>query len=553
MKIQNLAYDVCRCYVNDNSGTLGPELVKLLSGWIRSRRHDLLSDMKSLLFTHSHNREMWRVLRQIEAFFKKNDSFSDRDRCLQAAKDSFKEAELQCKQTNDRLEAFYFDPSSQSEFEDQVSRMQDWILALLGPVTAFIESFPSMIRVTSGASATRSRRKSMPYLKVGKKISSTAACTPYLNALSHFFGYGRPRFDVRVSNRVEFVPKNWKTFRTIACEPVGNLPCQLAFDRYAKLRLRSRGIDLSSQFLNQYLAKEASMRNHLATIDLRAASDTVAYNVVWLAFPADWAKLLTDFRSSHYRLDGDMHRYHKFSSMGNGSTFAIETILFAAACHAVGSKAFSVYGDDIIIETELYDPLSRLLAFLGFDINESKSFTSGPFRESCGQDWFDGVDITPFYLRSENASKSDVCHIVNGLAAICHLEGDLNRFLFKLVKEHQIPLVPFNDDTRSGVFIDAHTAYMAKKIKSRYHQLFVKALSLKTKVRRVADSRTLFLWHLACNKRSRVVEAFESSRVPSDAYKYTHRWVRWLPPTQAVPIHLYWWSESLTAYLAVND
>jgi hypothetical protein len=97
------------------------------------------------------------------------------------------------------------------------------------------------------------------------------------------------------------VPKNWKTFRTIACEPDGALPFQLAFDTFAKRRLRARGINLSDQSRNQLLAKEGSINGSLATIDLSSASDTVAFNTVALLFPTEWFDVLNAFRSTHWR------------------------------------------------------------------------------------------------------------------------------------------------------------------------------------------------------------------------------------------------------------
>jgi hypothetical protein len=59
--------------------------------------------------------------------------------------------------------------------------------------------------------------------------------------------------------------------------------------------------------------------------------------------------------------------------MGNGYTFTIETLVFAAICKSIGSRQFSVYGDDIIIETELYEPLVEMLSYLGFEVNKEKS------------------------------------------------------------------------------------------------------------------------------------------------------------------------------------
>lgn len=549
MKIPNLAYDLCRDYINDNSASLPAGVLDKLNGWIRSRRFELLAEATSLLPKHSHDRETYRILRQVRAFFCKNAAFSVARKCLQAAKDSFVSSEATCKLTNERLDAFDLDRDLFGpDIKSQVSRMEAYIASVLGSYDDFLGQLPSLIKVTSGATATRSRRSSLPYLKVSKKISCTAACEPYLSALSQFYGYGPMRVSPRVSNRVEFVPKNWKTHRTIACEPDGNIPLQLAFDTYAKRRLMRFRINLRDQSFNQELARIGSLTGLWATVDLSAASDTVAYNAVWLVFPAKWAAYLTDIRSSHYRLDGITHKYEKFSSMGNGSTFAVETLLFAAACYAVGSKGFSVYGDDIAIESAYFEDLERLLAFLGFSINSDKSFTSGPFRESCGADWFEGIDITPFYLRNEKTAKSDLCHVVNSLASRCNPDGLLEKRLLSLVRDHNLPIVPFSGDSRCGIEIDITSAYRSKKIRVRNGATFTKRFTRKNKSIRVENLRTYFLWHLSCNGRLFSVNTpLESSRVPTQSYKHALRWVHWLPPVRAVPIHLFRWSDLVCA------
>jgi hypothetical protein len=97
-----------------------------------------------------------------------------------------------------------------------------------------------------------------------------------------------------------------------------------------------------------------------------------------------------------------VYSYSKFCSMGNGFCFPLETLIFAACCHSVGAGIagtdFSVYGDDIILRKAFAGDALKLLRVLGFSPNASKTFISGPFRESCGADWFGGVDVRPYIL-----------------------------------------------------------------------------------------------------------------------------------------------------------
>lgn len=113
--------------------------------------------------------------------------------------------------------------------------------------------------------------------------------------------------------------------------------------------------------------------------------------------------LLDTCRSPFGDLGGVEFEYEKFSSMGNGFTFELETVIFYALARACGgSKACThVFGDDIITESEVVPLLREVLDFCGFVVNEEKSFSSGSFRESCGHDYFDGVFVRPVFWQDE--------------------------------------------------------------------------------------------------------------------------------------------------------
>jgi hypothetical protein len=240
--------------------------------------------------------------------------------------------------------------------------------------------------------------------------------------------------------------------------------------------------------------------------------------------------------------------------MGNGATFAIETLVFASACLAVGAKPgkFVVYGDDIIIPTCLVAKLNKLLAYLGFRLNQAKSYTEGPFRESCGTDWFNGIDVTPFYIRILDNRKAILCHNINGLASVVVKEGELSRTLISLIEENKLPFVPYNYSTTSGIFVDVQTAYSQgllrtnhdRKRDPRWTPRFKGYLIKET--RRVADdSRQLFLYFL---QKYGIVPREEpnersTTRVSTLRHKYVREWVDWYPPVTGTPVHLYWWAE----------
>ena len=221
------------------------------------------------------------------------------------------------------------------------------------------------------------------------------------------------------ASRVLTVPKDAKKDRTIAAEPTGNIYLQKGIGRYLRNRLRYYGIDLDDQSLNQRLAAQAQFLG-LATLDLSAASDTIAIAAVKLLCPLDMFNVLNRLRSALYRLNGVESVFHKFSSMGNGFTFELETLIFYAVAQAhkedcQSVKPIGVYGDDIIVGQDIVQPVVDTLADLGFAVNKEKSFVDGRFFESCGKHYFDGVDVTPPYQKECVYSDLEYIRLANRL------------------------------------------------------------------------------------------------------------------------------------------
>jgi hypothetical protein len=547
MDPKQVTYEVAHCFLKDHAGAFG-DLYQTIEGWLRSRSFQKLASCTSLLESREVlTAPLYKALLQMEAFFKKNSSFTDDTIALNTATAAFFAAEAQCRETNLRLDDFYMDPSENPGMYDVVFKMEQFISAVLGPFEDFLERLPELVRLTSGATKTRSRRMAQPHRKLTYKVACTPKLVPYLSAVYRFFGYRAPRCNIDRFNRVEFVPKNWKTKRTIACEPDGNLPFQLAFDSYVKPFLKYWGCNLSDQSVNQRLAREGSINGWLATIDLSQASDTCALNTVLLLFPEKWASFLLACRSPGYKL-GDSHRlYEKYASMGNGSTFVVETLIFLAAARASGSGVTSVYGDDIIVDVNAVPKLIEILTFLGFSVNSEKTHIDGPYRESCGAHWYEGKDVTPVYIREVDERKSVLSHLVNTLAS---LPGEhMYAYLKSFVARERLQLCPYDGNTNSGVWLHIHDAYAKKLIFAKWSRLYVRHYVPKSVYKHCRDSRALTLWYLRAFVRRfglQPGEWLETSRYSTDSHKYVLKWVDWIPPVTATPEHLYWWSEYLT-------
>jgi len=594
MEPTDVVYCISRCYIEDYQSVIDPGLYAYVHGSIRARNLAALSQCSSYFDGAKHSIMDWRVLRQVEAFFKKNALFAQKDSCASAAKESFLEAERKCAITNLRLDYCYSQRDKlQPDLRLQLARMERYIRNVLGDFQSFLSVLPRYVKVTAGATASSSRRNSIPQLKLKMKLHATHGAESYLRALYRFFGFEPPEIVYTSSNRVELVPKNWKTDRTIACEPEGVLPLQLAFDTYAKRRLRRFGIDLSDQSRNQCLALTASVTQEWATVDFKSASDTICLAVLAWLLPPDWFAFLCAVRSSHYRGVFGEGRYHKFSSMGNGTTFTLETLIFAAACYAIGSKGFSVYGDDVIVESKLFPEYQKLTSFLGFTINEDKTYTQGSFRESCGVDAFDGVDVTPIYIRGLDGRKAIKSHLINTVAGLALPEGKLASFLCGLVREWKLPYVPYQESTISGVWIDPDNARrLGILTRSRRKSIVFRSIDedgiVQEKRRRVGKNyieeyksyspksyarpfrffRGYYLWFLhklgqvnfavpwaearyrasdrIPKKEHDLPEASETSKATIFEHVYVRKWVAWNFPSDGLPLHLYWWSGEVT-------
>lgn len=208
-------------------------------------------------------------------------------------------------------------------------------------------------------------------------------------------------------NSIITVPKNFKTDRTIAKEPCMNVYIQKGIGQVLRRKLKRVGVDLDDQTRNQRAAREGSLTGQLATVDLSMASDTVAFGLVSFLLPNDWWFALEQCRSPVGVLpSGEKLIYQKFSSMGNGYTFELESLIFWAIAQQVCRDSLHetddsvlVYGDDLVIDSTKCPEFLRRLWQAGFTPNPTKTFYSGPYRESCGKHYFSGAEITPFYIR----------------------------------------------------------------------------------------------------------------------------------------------------------
>lgn len=178
------------------------------------------------------------------------------------------------------------------------------------------------------------------------------------------------------------------------------------------------GVDLRDQAWNQALASVAGEWN-LATLDLSAASDHVSYELVRDLLPPDWFTLFSLFRSPLMQISkGHTIKLEKWSTMGNGYTFPLESLIFYAVVKATVPRedlcVCAVYGDDIIVPQADAAHVIERLEYLGFQLNREKSFLAGSFFESCGRDYFHGRQCRPSFAPSNPGPIPKSVQTANG-------------------------------------------------------------------------------------------------------------------------------------------
>lgn len=366
---------------------------------------------------------------QAAAFFSKNQSIEAGFDKEKRAWDKFVEAERLCRETNDILKlrrkgALQF----RAPIEHALTRARDIIARILGPVPAYSELDmrfgPGATRATTKREASI-RRKLAETLQCSKELVQAAPAIlgelPHLTDI-HSIGLleaedGSELWDLVnlevIPAKLSFVPKNAKTHRSVTVEPGLNVMVQLGIGNYMSKRLAAFGVDISDQSRNQRAAMKGSFTGDLATLDLSSASDTVALELVYELLPLDWADFLNRARTSDVETPSGLIRQEKFSAMGNGYTFPLETLIFYSLARSVAKYPRSVkaYGDDIVCHASDTEAVVEMLVACGFVVNLDKSFwykdeVLGQFRESCGKDYYSGIDVRPVFVKERLSVQS---------------------------------------------------------------------------------------------------------------------------------------------------
>lgn len=314
------------------------------------------------------------------------------------------------------------------------------------------------------------------------------------------------------------VPKTQKGPRLIASEPTAHQWCQQSLMSYLRDGVRrsaiSESIHFRDQTHNQRFALQASKTQSHWTIDLSSASDCLSLWCVERMFRAN-KSLLTALHASRTRwlvntidkISPQFIKLKKFAPMGAATTFPIQTIVYTVVVvgtmlHVLNlqpsdsnirrmARQVRVYGDDIIAPHSVGELVVEVLTYLGFEVNKAKTYGTGLFRESCGVDAYDGVDITPAYYlqpydKSRPASVASIVECSNNfyMKGFWHTAAWLKSTLPHWI-ESSIPVVS-TDSGAQGWRSVCGTDYsnLDKRWNDQLHRWEYRILSILSKVER---------------------------------------------------------------------
>jgi len=280
-----------------------------------------------------------------------------------------------------------------------------------------------LVPFSNGASTRIKRGETAALKKLAGIAHITESAVPYWDFLTEGTVLEDHDLQIMDSSMMFTVDKKSDIDRVACKEPEVNMSLQRGIGEFIRSKLQKVGIDLRDQTQNQRLAKVAYAQG-LATVDLSAASDSITRQLAFHCLPFSLWSICEDLRVESTLLPGSDEPVflEMFSSMGNGFTFELESLLFYAITRVVARRSgikgrISVYGDDIICHRKIVPRLTRLFAWLGFRVNQKKTNYVGPFRESCGKHYHRGHDITPFYIRREVTTMTDLIRHLNHLLA----------------------------------------------------------------------------------------------------------------------------------------
>lgn len=232
------------------------------------------------------------------------------------------------------------------------------------------------------------------------------------------------------------VPKDSRGPRIICMEPSEYMWLQQGLGRkmmeHIENQTLTRGhVNFTDQTINGGLALCSSSSGDHATLDMKEASDRISKDMIDYLFMEvpDLRDRLLALSTKETKLpNGEFVKTNKFAPMGSALCFPVMSVVhfaLALSCmkhespersHKALAKDLYVFGDDIICHSKYVQTLFENFPIYGLKFNQDKSFFKGKFRESCGVDAYDGVNVSPQRIKSIRFLSKSGTSLVKHLA-----------------------------------------------------------------------------------------------------------------------------------------
>lgn len=377
------------------------------------------------------------------------------------------------------------------------------------------------------------------------------------------------------TSRFKFVPKTYGKPRGICIEQLETQYLQQAlktvlYKRIEEHPLTKGYINLFDQSVNGGLALRSSLDGYFATIDMKEASDRISRDLVSYLFGGNELFLRKLLALSTRIVDlPDEIRFitefptAKFAPMGSALCFPVMSLvhlfLVRAICCHIGRKDLIwdvyVFGDDIIVPSEVVEEVFTYLPKFGMRLNRDKSFYKSRFRESCGLHAYNGVEITPVYFKNIPTTSSTVSEFISCLQCEGHLYSkgffetskvlrslilrESDRFGFKeryVTNEHTIPGF-IREDVRLEMPESGFRRRWNKGL-GCYEYKVLQFVPVLDELPPLPQDEGLLRWHLTGAETELSVDAsggWTLRGVSGSTIDFKTRW-RWLPESALYPL-----------------
>jgi hypothetical protein len=212
------------------------------------------------------------------------------------------------------------------------------------------------------------------------------------------------------------VPKTWKALREITPDTHLGSFFSNGLGKVFELRLNDANLPIRRlQEWHKKRVKGASVDRKHATGDMSVASASILWDLLNWVLPRKWLSVVKLGRIPYIKRDGKgpLIWQPSFAGMGIGFTFTLQTLVFYGLVQAikellgVTKGRVSVYGDDLIYPSEIHSYVSAVFPGLRLKMNLDKTYVQSHFRESCGADFYHGIDVRPCNIEGSSQHLSD--------------------------------------------------------------------------------------------------------------------------------------------------